>query len=386
MNKPQMKIGITGQSGFFGYHLYSTLSLNKAITLVPFERNFFDDGEALEDFVSSCDTIVHLAAMNRHEDPQVIYDTNVNLVKKLISACSSTKSKPHIVFSSSSQESRDNLYGQSKKEGKNLLASWAMTEGGRLSSLTVPNVFGPFGKPNYNSVVATFCHKVARDEEPTILNDAEIGLIYINELVAKFLETINGTLTGRKINENAQEISIEANHFVKVSELLDLLKGYKTNYIGKGIFPNLENDFEKSLFNTFRCYIPESHYPVKYTKHTDPRGSFVEIARTETSGQFSFSTTVPGITRGNHFHTRKAERFAVISGKARIQLRKIGTNKVINYELDGSEPAYVDMPIWYTHNITNIGDDELITLFWINEPYNPEDADTYFENVEEYSK
>nr|WP_299172554.1 NAD-dependent epimerase/dehydratase family protein [uncultured Allomuricauda sp.] len=382
MNKPQMKIGITGQAGFVGYHLYSTLSLNEAITLVPFERHFFDDTKALEEFVSSCDTIVHLAAMNRHEDPQVIYDTNVNLVKKLIAACSHTGSTPHIIFSSSSQEERDNLYGQSKKEGKNLLASWAITEGGRLSSLTVPNVFGPFGKPNYNSVVATFCHKVARNEEPTILNDGEIGLIYINELVAKFHETINGTLTGKKLNENAQEIPIEANHFIKVSRLLELLKGYKTNYLGNGVFPYLENDFEKSLFNTFRCYIPESHYPVKYTKHTDPRGSFVEIARTETSGQFSFSTTVPGITRGNHFHTRKAERFAVISGKARIQLRKIGTDKVINYELDGSEPAYVDMPIWYTHNITNIGDEELITLFWINEPYNPEDADTYFENVE----
>ena len=148
-----------------------------------------------------------------------------------------------------------------------------------------------------------------------------------------------------------------------------------------GIFPNLELAFEKALFNTFRCYVPETHYPVKFTKHTDPRGSFVEIARTQTSGQFSFSTTVPGITRGNHFHTRKAERFAVISGKALIQLRKIGTNKVIDYYLDGTEPAYVDMPIWYTHNIKNIGDEELITLFWINEPYNPEDADTYFGNV-----
>ncbi|WP_435625420.1 polysaccharide biosynthesis C-terminal domain-containing protein [Flagellimonas sp.] len=376
-----MKIGITGQAGFVGYHLHTTLSLNEAFTLVPFERRFFEDTKALEAFVSSCDTIVHLAAMNRHEDPQVIYDTNVNLVKKLIAACTSTKSTPHIVFSSSSQEERDNLYGQSKKEGKNLLAAWALEEGGRLSSLTVPNVFGPFGKPNYNSVVATFCHKVAHDEEPTILNDAEIGLIYINELVSKFQEAINGALTGKKLNDNAQEIPIKANHFVKVSRLLELLKRYKTDYMGHGIFPNLENDFEKALFNTFRCYVPTSHYPVKYTKHTDPRGSFVEIARTQTSGQFSFSTTVPGITRGNHFHTRKAERFAVIRGKARIQLRKIGTDEVIDYLLDGDEPAYVDMPIWYTHNITNIGDEELITLFWINEPYDPEDADTYFENL-----
>ena len=149
----------------------------------------------------------------------------------------------------------------------------------------------------------------------------------------------------------------------------------------KGIFPSLEEPFKKALFNTFRCYVPIEHYPVKYTKHTDNRGSFVEIARTETSGQFSFSTTVPDITRGNHFHTRKAERFAVISGKALIQLRKIGTDEVIDYYLDGKEPAYVDMPIWYTHNIKNIGTEELITLFWINEPYNQEDADTYFENV-----
>jgi UDP-2-acetamido-2,6-beta-L-arabino-hexul-4-ose reductase len=151
--------------------------------------------------------------------------------------------------------------------------------------------------------------------------------------------------------------------------------------MGNGIFPSLEDAFEKALFNTFRCYAPQEHYPVKLTKHTDDRGSFVEIARTETSGQFSFSTTVPGITRGNHYHTRKAERFAVISGKALIQLRKIGTDEVIDYYLDGKEPAYVDMPIWYTHNIKNIGDEELITLFWINEPYNPKNADTYFENV-----
>ena len=148
-----------------------------------------------------------------------------------------------------------------------------------------------------------------------------------------------------------------------------------------GFFPNLEDSFEKALFNTFRCYVPDSHYPVKYTKHTDNRGSFVEIARTQTSGQFSYSTTVPSITRGNHFHTRKAERFAVISGKALIQLRKIGTDKVIDYYLNGNVPAYVDMPIWHTHNIKNIGDEELISLFWINEPYDPEDADTYFENV-----
>ncbi|WP_228237520.1 NAD-dependent epimerase/dehydratase family protein [Allomuricauda sp. M10] len=378
----KQKIGITGQAGFVGNHLYTTLSLREDVELVPFERNFFNDKSALEQFVTNCDTIVHLAAMNRHEDPNVIYNANIGLVQELIDACIHTGSKPHIIFSSSSQESKDNLYGKSKKEGKEKFMEWAKDSGAKFTSLTIPNVFGPFGKPNYNSVVATFCHKVSRNEKPTILNDGEVGLIYINDLVKIFIDTIFGEQKGEVLGQNSFGVDIQPNHLVKVSTILGLLNKFKSDYMEKGIFPNLEDHFEKSLFNTFRCYIPESHYPVKFTKHTDPRGSFVEIARTQTSGQFSFSTTVPGITRGNHFHTRKAERFAVIQGKARIQLRKIGTNEVINYELDGTEPAYVDMPIWYTHNITNVGDGELITLFWINEPYDPEDADTYFENVE----
>jgi len=375
------KVGITGQAGFVGNHLLTTLTLDDSIELIPFERSFFDNQNALEDFVEQCDTIVHLAAMNRHEDMNVIYNTNLNLVNSLITACKNKSVTPHIIFSSSSQEDRDNLYGKSKKEGKEKFAAWAEESGGKFTSLTIPNVFGPFGRPNYNSVVATFCHKVARGEEPTIIQDGEVGLIYINELVAIFKDAINGKADAENIGVNSFEVSIQPTSKNKVSRILELLNRFKRDYMGNGIFPSLEDPFEKALFNTFRCYVPKEHYPVKFTKHTDPRGSFVEIARTETSGQFSFSTTVPGITRGNHFHTRKAERFAVISGKALIQLRKIGTSEVINYELDGNEPAYVDMPIWYTHNIKNIGDEELITLFWINEPYNPEDADTYFEDV-----
>ncbi|PWL39259.1 epimerase [Flagellimonas aquimarina] len=376
------KIGITGQAGFVGSHLYTTLLLREDVELVPFERSFFESPEQLGQFVSECDTIVHLAAMNRHEDPNVIYNTNIKLVEHLIAACEEVGSTPHIIFSSSSQEIKDNLYGNSKKEGKERFITWSKKCGGRFTSLTIPNVFGPFGKPDYNSVVSTFCHKVAHGEKPTIINDGEVGLIYINDLVKIFINTAFGEQAVTKLDENSFEVKIEPNHHVKVSRILELLNHFKSDYMKNGVFPNMEDHFEKSLFNTFRCYIPESHYPVKYTKHTDPRGSFVEIARTETSGQFSFSTTVPGITRGNHFHTRKAERFAVIKGKARIQLRKIGTDRVINYDLNGDEPAYVDMPIWYTHNITNTGDEELVTLFWINEPYDPEDADTYFENVE----
>ena len=156
-------IGITGQAGFVGNHLYTTLSLDDSLTLIPFERAFFLNSTKLENFVAQCDVIVHLAAMNRHEDAQVIYDTNLDLVSKLIEACNNQNVQPHIIFSSSSQEDQDNLYGKSKKEGKQKFMDWAAKNGGDFTSLTIPNVFGPFGKPNYNSVVSTFCHKVAHN-------------------------------------------------------------------------------------------------------------------------------------------------------------------------------------------------------------------------------
>ena len=368
-----MKIGITGQQGFIGSHLFNYLALDEAMEVIPFERNFFEDDNRLQKFVSQCDSIVHLAAMNRHEDPQVIYDTNILLVEKLINACIATKSTPHIIFSSSTQEEKDNLYGKSKLDGGNLIEKWAIGHEGKFSSLVIPNVFGPFGKPFYNSVVATFCHQVVNGEKPKIINDGTVNLIYINELLEEIKAVIEKSKEGK--------IEIEHRHEIAVSQLLTKLNGFLEKYMWNGEFPSIEDSFDLALFNTFRCYIPHDYYPRPFIKHTDNRGFFVEIVRANTSGQFSFSTTKPGITRGNHFHTRKAERFAVIKGKASIQLRKIGTEEVVEYIIEGKNPAYVDMPIWHTHNISNIGDEELIALFWINEPYNSDDPDTYFVNV-----
>ena len=370
------KIGITGQNGFVGYHLYQVLNLYLGqFELVPFDRGYFDNSEAMDDFVSNCDVIVHLAALNRHSDAEEIYRMNTGLTHKLIAALERTDSSPHVLISSSTQEERDNIYGKSKREARQELADWAKRSGALFTGMIIPNVFGPFGQPFYNSVVATFCHQVAHDDVPRIDVDGNLKLIYVGELVSEIIKNIN-----ESVNEPEQRVNHTSES--KVSEILALLHVYHEVYQEGGVIPQINSKFELNLFNTYRCYMPKRDYfPRYFTKHSDNRGDFVEILRAGISGQSSFSTTRPGITRGEHFHTRKIERFAVIQGKARIQLRRIGTKEVLNFELDGENPSYVDMPIWYTHNITNIGQEELITIFWINEPYNPEDPDTWFEKV-----
>ena len=365
-----MKVGITGINGFIGWHLCQYLMLMD-IEIIPFDRGYFDNYQKLKEFTERCDVIFHLAAINRHEDEEYLYQTNVDILNKLLE--NTGLNKPKIYFTSSIQEERDNAFGRSKLECWNLLNKWGKTNDVTVGSFVVPNVFGPFGKPNYNSFIATFCHLLANGQSPTVSHDSEIGLIHVHDLVKEFWNCILNNASGR--------IVINSHYKYKVSEVLDKLEGYREQYLVSGEFPDLNNKFDKQLFNMYRTYIPYDHYPVSLKKNIDNRGCFVEVVRANTTGQFSFSTTVSGITRGNHFHTRKAERFTVISGKAKIELRKVGSKDVIEYLLDGDSPSYVDMPIWYTHNITNVGNSDLLTLFWINEPYDPDNSDTYFLDV-----
>ncbi len=371
-----LRIGITGQAGFIGTHLYNHFGLKpEEIERIPFSDDYFQDENRLREFVRKCDAIIHLAALNRHNDPETIYNTNIRLVSQLIQALKDTDSKPHILFASSTQEALDNPFGKSKREGREMLARWAEENDALFTGMVIPNVFGPFGNPYYNSVVATFCHQVTHDEQPKIDIDARLKLIYIGELVEIIYEAIQ-----KKISLKEYRIPHTAEK--NVSELLSLINHYKQEYLERGIFPELENPFEINLFNTFRCYMDiPGHYPVQLAQHTDDRGTYVETVKSQSGGQVSFSTTKPGITRGNHFHTRKIERFAVIKGKASIQLRRIGTQDVISYDLDGNKPSYVDMPVWYTHNITNTGDEDLYTIFWVNEFFDKNDPDTYYEEV-----
>jgi UDP-2-acetamido-2,6-beta-L-arabino-hexul-4-ose reductase len=372
-----IRVGITGQSGFVGTHLFNHLGLFKEeFSRIPFRDEFFSDNKILKDFISSCDVIVHLAAMNRHGDPRVIYDTNIMLVKQLISAMEETGSNPHVIFSSSTQEDKDNFYGRSKREGRQLLADWAMRNHAKFTGLIIPNVFGPFGNPYYNSVIATFSHQLTHAEVPKIDVNGHVNLIYVDELVDIILRTIRD-------KTHDPVLKVPGTYEIFVSEILELLIDYKERYFEKGIIPSFRNPFEINLFNTFRSYVDlKKHFPFQLTPHSDQRGTFVEVIKLGSGGQVSFSTTKPGITRGNHFHTRKVERFVVIKGNASIQLRRIGTDEVLIFELDGERPSFVDMPVWYTHTITNIGRDELYTIFWVNELYDPNNPDTYFEPVE----
>lgn len=371
---PQI-IGITGYTGFIGSYLFNYLKLRENTQVIGFNDDSFDDSVKLRAFAGQCDIILHFAAINRHPDDKVLYETNVGLVRKLVTAMESAGARPHVFLSSSIQEERDNPYGRSKKLGRELLSDWASRNGARFTGLVIPNVFGPFGLPFYNSVIATFSYQLTHGETPVIMTDNEIKLVFVDELAS---------LIRRLIEDGNDDhfFVVEHTAAIKVSELLEKMMHFRSEYYDKGIIPPMKGSFERNLFNTFRSFIDyKTNYPFPVKQHTDNRGFFCELVRSYIPGQFSYSLTRPGITRGNHFHTRKIERFIVISGQAQINLRRIGTDEVLSFEIEGSQPAFIDIPVWYTHNIINSGEEDLITLFWINEFYDPDDPDTYFENV-----
>ena len=370
------KVTITGQPGFIGTHLFNYLKyIAKDIELIPFEDQFFEDDDQLKRIIGQADVVVHLAALNRHNNPQMIYETNKRLVQKIIDICKETNSRPHVIFASSTQEERNNPYGLSKKEGRLLFARWAKEAGAKFTGLIIPNVYGPFSKPYYNSVIATFSYQLIHGEMPKIDVDAELKLIYVQELAERIYQIIiQGLSNERYLVQHTSE--------QKVSTILRTLSNFKKLYFIENIIPELNSKYEINLFNTFRTFLDYNNFfPRKLEKKSDQRGYLVESVKEKTGGQLFYSVTRPGITRGNHFHTRKIERFVVIQGKGLIRLRKIGSKNFVEYKVSGDNPVFIDMPIWYTHNITNIGNDDMITLFWSNEIFDPNDADTYYEEV-----
>ena len=368
-----MRIVISGHNGFIGGHLVRNISLRYSdAEIIALEKEDFKS-ENFNGKIQKNDLIFHLAGVNRADSDQEVYYGNKKLNSALLDHLSNIKYSGKLFFSSSLQEDSSSLYGRVKKEARIEFEGLSEELGFKFYYLKIPNVYGPFCKPNYNSFIATFSDKLIKNEIPNIIEDNTVVLIYINDLIHSILQLFKG---------HSPKISPDVLREFKVSKVLKKLMSFKHKYLEKGEFPELKTSFDLNLFNTFRSYIDlKTYYPKNHILHSDKRGFFSELSRSGSKGQSSFSTTKPQITRGNHFHTRKIERFSVIKGKARIQLRKYLSDEIISFELDGKNPSFVDMPVWYTHNITNIGEDELFTFFWINEPYDENDPDTYMENV-----
>lgn len=368
-----MRIVISGHTGFVGGHLQRNLKLHiPNHNLIPLNKEDFLS-ENFNNKIQKEDFIYHLAGVNRADTDKQVFSSNVEINSSLLKHLEKINFKGKLYFSSSLQEDSDSLYGKAKKNAREDFERLSKKLGFTFYSSLTPNVFGPFCKPFYNSFLATFSHQLLNNQVPTIITDSTVKLIYIDDYISSLLELLKGKIEAIKFNFLTE---------IKVSEALEKLNLFLKEYIHENKIPNLESKFDKELFNTFRSYINHKEFfPRGYEMHSDERGSFIELSKALSMGQSSYSTTNSGVTRGNHFHTRKIERFSVIKGKAKIQLRKYLTDEIISFELDGNSPSYVDMPIWFTHNITNIGDEELLTFFWINEPYDQNDPDTYPEIV-----
>ena len=370
-----MKLAITGQEGFIGSHLYNTIRhKRKDIQLVDFSKDFFDKDKSIDSVLNNVDIIVHLAGVNRHDDPSFLYNQNIKLSQKILDSIKRVGFTGHLIFASSTQENEDNPYGNAKKTSRKLFDKESAKNGYNFSGLIIPNVFGPFTKPNYNSFIATFCYNSIRDIENEIIIDSKVSLIYVETLINKIIETFT--------NQPKSKVEVSNETTINVSSVKNLIEEFKDTYLINGAIPKLNTKFKKDLFKTFITYIPlQDFFPKRYNLFTDERGTFSELVRTDVPGQVSYSITKENETRGNHFHTRKIERFSVISGESQIQIRKINSDEIFEFKLSGSNPSYIDMPIWHTHNIKNIGSEPLITVFWINEFYDDIDSDTFYEKV-----
>lgn len=367
-----MKIGITGADGLIGTHLRAYLHNRDGIVEVRLaRRDTFQSPVALDAFVAGLDGVIHCAGMNRGNEVDVEH-TNVWLAETLIAAFERNGVRPGIVYTNSTHFERDSAYGRGKRAAAVCLENWGRRSGANVCNLILPHVFGEFGKPFYNSVVSTFCYQLTHDEAPQIQVDGQLQLVHAQDVARCCVMALTEGRTG---------ILSLAGEPLKVSELLARLQMMLERY-RQDIFPDLRKPLDLRLFNTLRSYLYPNYYPRLLKLHSDARGNLFEAVKADQGGQIFLSTTHPGVTRGNHYHLRKVERFLVVSGEAEICLRRLFDDKVVTFRVSGDQPSYVDMPTLHTHSITNIGSVALQTLFWTNEIFDPQDSDTFAEIVE----
>jgi UDP-2-acetamido-2,6-beta-L-arabino-hexul-4-ose reductase len=331
------------------------------------DRSAFDSPTKLAEALADVDVVVHAAGANRGHDDEVS-TTNVRLASMLGDALKHLPEPPAVIYTNSTHIDRDTAYGNSKREAADILAD---SESARVVDLVLPGVFGEHGRPHYNSVVSTFCHQLSVDEELSVNDDAQLELIHAQDVADVVIEAAIGRSEGT-LRVPGTTITVTA--------LAERLTSMHASY-SAGVIPPIEDPFDRALFNTVRSYRFPSRYPTVLDPKSDQRGSLVELVKAETGGQMFISFTKPGITRGNHYHRRKVERFVVVEGAAKISLRRLFTNDVVTFVVHGDEPVAVDMPTMHTHNITNVGDDSLTTVFWADEIFDPEHPDTFGEPV-----
>lgn len=373
-----MKIGITGAGGLLGFHLRACLHARQGGSEIRLAtRETFRDLAALDRFVDGLDAIVHCAGMNRGDEAEVEH-VNGQLAESLTAALTRTGSRPTVAYANSTHQSRDTPYGRGKRRAGEVLEQWGRATGAAVCNVILPHVFGEFGKPFYNSVVSTFCYQLANGDKPWIDMDGDLELVYAQDVASFLLGTIAAPLTD---GANVRNIRMLGQP-LKVSEMLARLESLLVRY-RDNVFPDLCDPIDLRLFNTLRSYLFPAYYPRPLRLHSDARGDLFEAVKSEHGGQTFMSSTHPGVTRGKHFHLRKVERFLVVSGEAEIRLRRLFSDKVVSFRVNGRQPAFVDMPTFYTHSITNVGSGELQTMFWSNEIFDPNDADTYAEAVDQ---
>lgn len=365
---------VTGSAGFVGRNLCSVLQRREGIRLLTFD--LADEEAHLRDGALAADVIVHLAGVNRPPRPEDFQSGNAGLTELLIQILEGAGRVTPIILSSSVQAVLDNPYGQSKQGAENIVFDYGKRSGAQICVYRLPNVFGKWCRPNYNSAVATFCHNIARDL-PVQINDpmAPLRLVYIDDLLEEFLRAVEGTPT-----RDGQFCIVSTVHQATVGELVDLIRSFKACREDFSL-PDFENALTRKLYSTYLSYLPENEFNYTLKMNSDPRGSFTEFVKTPDRGQVSINISHPGITKGNHWHHTKNEKFLVVCGRGVIRFRKIGTTEVITYEVSGEKLEVVDIPPGYTHNITNIGETDMVTVMWVNEPYDPARPDTWFEEV-----
>ena len=368
-----MKVLITGSNGFIAKNLRVTLAKMPQIEVLLYIKN--DSIEKLENLIKQSDFIFHLAGVNRPENLDEFYEGNSNLTQTIVDVIKKYDKKIPILLSSSAQIGNGSDYAKSKEEAENIIKKYSNENNISCFIYRLPNVFGKWSKPNYNTVIATWCHNITRDIEIQVNNrDAELTLVYIGDVIHAFLKHLYVS--------QSKEIFYEVNTVYKktlgeIETLLYMFKNSRQNLL----IPNIAKGFERVLYATYLSFLPTDKFSYRLSGHEDARGTFYEILKTFDSGQLGISTTKPGITRGNHYHNTKNEKFLVIKGKALIELRDIFSKEIIQYNVNGHDLEIVEMIPGYTHNITNTGNDEMVLLIWANENYDPKAPDTNFVEV-----